>query len=143
MRYLFLLLALMACDQKSMVSDIGSQRIVLQTTDDTNNSAPVAVDLVLTSHPQVAQHLGRMTAKSYFRHKSQLLRDYPGQVLIAGWEMVPNHRVEDAIQHAPGTSPMAFVFADYKNGETHRAAWPFKENVTIYLQRHGFVIRPE
>lgn len=112
-----------------------AQRLIIQSTDDLNESRPVRLDIALTTNEEVARQLSTMDAATYFRERDQIVRDHPYQILIGSWEIVPAHRLEERLRPGIHDPFQGFVFADYPSQGAHRAPLPPIGDVAIMLHR--------
>lgn len=118
------------------------QKLTLIATEDANNRSPIAVDVVLTRNKTVLTVLSQLSARDYFTQRKQLLRDYPHDIQISSWEVVPGQRMDvvnrDDLSHVVG----CYVFADYTLPGTYRARLflqeSFQAHTQIYLRAHDF-----
>lgn len=126
----------------SMGGDGGARRFYITAADDANSHAPVAVDIAFTSNPELARHLSTLPAREFFKQRTQLLRDYPHQLLIASWEVIPGHTIDETVRDYQDQHAGAFLFADYSVPGQHRAAIPVSDTLVVHLGRHDFTVTP-
>lgn len=123
-------------------SDGSARRFYITASDDANSHAPVAVDIAFTSNPELARHLSTLPAREFFKQRTQLLRDYPHQLLIASWEVIPGHTIDEIVRDYQDQHAGAFLFADYSVPGQHRAAIPTSHTLVVHLGRHDFTVTP-
>ena len=112
-----------------------SQRLILQSSDDLNESRPLRVDVAMTTDEEVARQLSTMQAATYFSTRDQMVRDHPHQLMVASWEIVPGQRLEHRITAGAHDPFTGFVFAEYSVRGAHRAPLPENGDVAIMLHR--------
>ncbi|VWC49419.1 hypothetical protein BLA23254_07662 [Burkholderia lata] len=86
-----------------------------------NLDAPIAVDVVLVRTPQLLDALLGLPAAKWFAQRDQMQRDYPKELAIHTYELVPGQRMADQPfpfggQRAAGV----LVFANYQTPGAHR-----------------------
>lgn len=144
--FLFVSLCMGACDPiQFMGADAAEnyvERFYITAADDANNRSPVPLDVVLTHNPMVIEKLGQLTAGEYFRQRKQLLRDFPNQMLIASWEIVPGQTIDEVLHEDTSKVYAAYLFADFQSPGAHRALLPKAQTFMVHLARSDFVIKP-
>lgn len=86
-----------------------------------NLDTPIAVDAVLVRNPQLFETLLGLPSAKWFAQREQLLRDYPKDLSVVSYEVVPGQQITDSAfafdgQRAAGV----LVFADYQTPGAHR-----------------------
>ncbi|WP_169708783.1 type VI secretion protein [Trinickia terrae] len=86
-----------------------------------NLDTPIAVDAVLVRNPQLFDTLLGLPSAKWFAQRDQLRRDYPGDLMVLSYELVPGQQLTDPDfafkgQRAAGV----LVFADYQTPGAHR-----------------------
>ncbi|WP_207005385.1 hypothetical protein [Trinickia mobilis] len=86
-----------------------------------NLDTPIAVDAVLVRNPQLFDTLLGLPSAKWFNERDQLQRDYPRDLTVLSYELVPGQQLTDAKfafdgQRAAGV----LVFADYQTPGAHR-----------------------
>jgi type VI secretion system protein len=106
-----------------------------------NQNSPIAMDLVTITDKKVIADIGKLTAKDWFERRTQVLRDTQGKVSVASFEWVPGQHVDKiTVAIAPKTR-VAYVFANYINGGSHRALIDVKQPVVINLRAEDFALQ--
>ena len=108
-----------------------------------NSGAPVAVDLVLVFEQKPLVMLGALRAGEWFSNRQDLVRQYPNQLLVTSWEIVPGQVIE-SMSLAEGQEKLVgvLVFADYPGGQSYRADATGMPNVRVNLLKDDFSIFP-
>jgi hypothetical protein len=113
----------------------------VNVADGANQNYPIAMDLVTISDKKVIPEVGKLSSRDWFERRNQILRDTGGRVSVASWEWVPGqHAGPIAVAIAPKTR-VAYVFAKYLNGGSHRALVDVKHPVVINLGPEDFSIQ--
>ncbi|MGA7782871.1 MAG: hypothetical protein WCA85_34900 [Paraburkholderia sp.] len=95
--------------------------LAIAVTAQANLDTPIAVDAVLVRNPQLLDTLLGLPSAKWFAQRDQLRRDYPKDLSVISYELVPGQQISD--------SPFAFdgqraagvlVFADYQTAGAHR-----------------------
>jgi type VI secretion system protein len=86
-----------------------------------NLDTPIAVDAVLVRNPQLLDTLLGLPSAKWFAQREQLRRDYPKDLIVISYELVPGQQISDSAfafdgQRAAGV----LVFADYQTTGAHR-----------------------
>jgi type VI secretion system protein len=86
-----------------------------------NLDTPIAVDAVLVRNPQLLDTLLGLPSAKWFAQREQLRRDYPKDLSVISYELVPGQQISDSKfafdgQRAAGV----LVFADYQTAGAHR-----------------------
>jgi type VI secretion system protein len=97
---------------------ISRMSIVSET--DANLNGATAVDLVMTTSDDASAALLKLSARDWFRRRTQLLRDYPEDIKVASWELAPGQALQEADVDSPGGLKDAIVFASYATPGDHR-----------------------
>lgn len=111
------LLAVAACAEDPVVR---INAVELQAAQRINDDFPVAVDLVLISDETLAGEMLELTAADWFTKKKQYMLDYPEQVLVKSWEVVPGQTLRDVITDQYEAAWTGVVFANYAAPGAHR-----------------------
>lgn len=84
-----------------------------------NNDTPIRVDLVLVSDHKLLEELLRISAADWFKRRIQYLRDYPEQLSVFNWEIVPSRQYSAELPDRP-PAWAGLIFAGYANPGDHR-----------------------
>ncbi len=112
----------------------------LIATEDANQNTAVAVDVVFSGNAELTKSLATMPAAQYFEIRHQLLRDYPHQMMVVTWEIVPGQTLEEHLTDAQEGINQVFLFANYKAPGVHRMTLNPVPNLVIYLGRTDFQV---
>lgn len=97
------------------------ESLAIQVAAQANLDTPIAVDAVLVRNPQLLDTLLGLPSAKWFAQREQLRRDYPKDLTIISYELVPGQQISDSKfafdgQRAAGV----LVFADYQTTGAHR-----------------------
>jgi type VI secretion system protein len=95
--------------------------LAIQVAAQANLDTPIAVDAVLVRNPQLLDTLLGLPSAKWFAQREQLRRDYPKDLSVVSYELVPGQQISDPAfafdgQRAAGV----LVFADYQTAGAHR-----------------------
>ncbi|SIO58914.1 type VI secretion system protein [Paraburkholderia phenazinium] len=95
--------------------------LAIQVAAQANLDTPIAVDAVLVRNPQLLDTLLGLPSAKWFAQREQLRRDYPKDLSVVSYELVPGQQIADSKfafdgQRAAGV----LVFADYQTVGAHR-----------------------
>lgn len=119
-------------------------RLAVNVSQEANQDAPIAVDLVSVNDKDLAKDVAKMTAADWFQKRSQIQEDYPdtSKVNVRSWEWVPNQVVAD-IQIPMRKAPRAiFIFANYSTPGPHRAKIAPSIAQQVSLTREDIKVEP-
>lgn len=111
----------------------GVKHLTLVTQPDTNTDRAIAVDLVFITQDLPAEEIGKLSARDYFIRRTQLLRDYPGAMIVRSWELAPEQLVLKADADPPCNLVQTYLFADYGTQGDHRATLDGAKAVEVTL----------
>lgn len=110
-------------------------------SDAANQNSPIPVDFVMVGDKKLLQEVAKLSAKDWFDRRVQVQRDFPTKVQVVSWEWVPGqHEGPIAVSIARATRA-AFLFANYSNGGTNRAAVDPKTPVIVTLGPEDFTVQ--
>lgn len=131
-----------ACGGWTLFQSSDTARVRFDVAADANGNAPVAVDVVAVKDAALLETLLKLPAAQWFAQRDQMRLDYPTGFTAWSWELVPGQPVADTdVEDATGDAYGVLVFASYRTKGDHRARIGSLEDVTIVLEREGFVIR--
>jgi type VI secretion system protein len=117
-------------------------QMTLTASDDLNNNAPVAVDVVLVSDRTLLDRIADLPASKWFSARADLAATFPKGLRYRSWEMVPGQRLE-----VPGDTfsgprvAAAFVFANYQGPGAHRVRIDtFSGRMVVLLNGTAFTV---
>ncbi|QCP53538.1 type VI secretion protein [Trinickia violacea] len=95
--------------------------LAINVTAQANLDTPIAVDAVLVRNPQLFDTLLGLPSAKWFAERDQMQRDYPRDLTVLSYELVPGQQLTDPKfafkgEHAAGV----LVFADYQTPGAHR-----------------------
>ena len=117
------------------------QTITLSSDSLSNNGAPVAVDLVQILDKKPLEVLGTLRANEWFINRQDLMRQYPNQIRVISWEVVPGQVIKlTNIPETQGSLLGVLIFANYPGEESFRADASRMPNTRVNLHKVGFSI---
>ncbi|MGC2855983.1 hypothetical protein ACM64Y_10955 [Novispirillum sp. DQ9] len=135
-------LAPAACGGLGWLQSSDTATIRFDVAADANGNAPVAVDVVAVKDVALLETLLKLPAAQWFTQRDQMRLDYPTGFTAWSWELVPGQSVPATeVADETGDAYGVLVFASYRTKGDHRARVGALEDVTIALERDGFVIR--
>lgn len=95
--------------------------LTIEVAAQANLDTPIAVDAVLVRNPQLLDMLLGLPSAKWFAQREQLRRDYPNDLSVVSYELVPGQQISDSAfafegQRAAGV----LVFAAYQTAGAHR-----------------------
>lgn len=98
------------------------RKLEIQAAKDMNGGYPVAVDLVFIKSHDAHKKLALLRAQEWFTGKQDFIRQYPNQLTVLSWELVPGQALRSvALPEAHRAAAGAFIFADYSGTQSFRA----------------------
>ncbi len=116
---LLTVLCLAACSASPPRVNIDT--LAIKVTTQANLDTPIAVDVALARSPQLFDTLLGLPSAKWFAQRDQFQRDYPKDLSVYTYELVPGQQIADQPfsfkgQRAAGV----LVFADYQTPGAHR-----------------------
>jgi type VI secretion system protein len=105
-----------------------------------NDDTPVAVDLVMVGKKDIVDTIGQLSAADWFARKNQLSRDYPDQIAVMDWELVPGQGVPATKVKPDRKAWAAYFFANYAAPGAHRAAVTNLHDVDVTLGQDDLIV---
>ena len=119
------------------------ESVRLKVDSDANDSSATAVDLVVIYDETLMKEFLAMTAEQYFEKAEQLKRDYPQQIDVFRWEVVPGQILFSEDLYYQKSCPLGgLVFARYIAKGPHRVRVGHNEHIEIHLKNNSFCVRP-
>jgi len=120
---------------------VAVRRIAIVVADEANENAPIALDLVhVSDRPPLAAALAELSAAQWFERRAQYRRDWPRDLDIRSWEVVPGQVLPEERLGAPAVSDDAFLFALYRAPGMHRARLAEGGRVIVRLEQDGMQV---
>lgn len=117
------------------------QKIALSADRRSNNGAPVAVDLVLVLDQKPLLSLGSLRASEWFNNRQDLQRQYPNQLHVTSWEIVPGQVIgPQAVVGNQGKLVGVLIFARYPGERSFRTDASNMSTVRVHLSKADFSI---
>jgi len=107
-----------------------------------NDNSAIAVDLVLVKQPILVDTIGKLSASGWFSRKSQFKRDFPDDIVVLSWELVPGQVILPTAVRPDPKVWGAFFFARYSGAGDHRAAVGTDRSMTVALDDNDLSILP-
>lgn len=126
-------LALLASCATKDAPTLTFESVSLTAVEAANDNTPVAVDLLLVRDQALVDKLLALTAAQWFQQRAQFEADYPKDLSVYGWEIVPGQTLEDKI---PSTPPAwaGIVFTSYHTAGAHRLrVFPAEKGPSVSL----------
>ncbi|HXF90875.1 MAG TPA: hypothetical protein VNJ29_02985, partial [Candidatus Nitrosotenuis sp.] len=76
-------------------SHVWLQTVKFEQSDDVNENSPVTVDVLVFYDKRLFEKIKKLSAAQYFEKKEQLQKDYPTEVDIFSFHVIPGHRMHD------------------------------------------------
>jgi hypothetical protein len=96
------------------------EELTLVAAPNVNYRTPIRVDVVIIKNDKVAEHISRLTARQYMKHRKQLKNDHPQDIKIRSFELPPGTSVIMTPHYTKKEVESVFVFADYNNQKQNR-----------------------
>lgn len=114
--------------------DVRVRRIAIAVAPEANGNAPIALDLVhVSDRPPLATALSELTGAEWFERRAQYRRDWPRDLDIRSWEVVPGQILPEERLPSPPVGAAALLFALYQTPGVHRARLAEGGRVTVQL----------
>jgi type VI secretion system protein len=129
-----LAVALLASCATKNTPSLKFETVSLTAIEAANDNSPVAVDLLLVRDQALIDKLLALTSDQWFQQKAQFEADYPKDLSVYGWEIVPGQTLEDKI---PATPPAwaGIVFTSYHTAGAHRLrVFPAEKGPSVALR---------
>lgn len=129
--WILVVLFLSACAS----TPVQTRRMQFKIAPALNSNTPLALDVVVIYDKQVAKAVEKLSARQWMERKPQFKRDYPLQLRLWEWELVPGEVLPEfdltakALDRAEGI----LLFADYATPGLHRARLDPFEYVLVHL----------
>jgi type VI secretion system protein len=118
-------------------------QITLSAMTGINNDSPIAVDLVIVYDTGLIDRVAALTAHDWFGNRAQMQRDFPNDLQVIGWEVVPGQTLQDQPVDRRGGARAGFIFANYFSAGDHRLRLGDQSELTVRLLDAGFTVTPE
>lgn len=95
--------------------------ITMDVVPKANDDTPVAVDVLVVVDADLLKTLLALPAAKWFEQREQFLRDYPQQLRIWRYELVPGQQLAlDPVPFKGDPAAGVLVYADYQTPGAHR-----------------------
>lgn len=135
--------ALAGCALWSGGPSVQIDRVALTAEPAVNNDSPVAVDLVILYDTALLPQVGTLPARDWFARREQFMRDFPLDLQVVSWEIVPGQSLPAQPVGRRGNARAGFIFADYFAPGDHRLRLAEQSAIRIRLLAAGFTIDTE
>jgi type VI secretion system protein len=128
---------------KPQPPEFSLRSVTLDVSPRANNYAPVAVDLVILADPTLVDHLVKMPAAEWFTKREQYQRDYPLEIAVMSWELVPGQMVSPVpvdLDTLDKPAWAVFIFANYLESGPHRVRISTQKDARVHLQENDLVL---
>ena len=128
-------LLLGGCGSSSLFArSVAVRRIAIAVAPGANDNTPIALDLVhVSDRPPLATALAGLTAAEWFERRGQFQRDWPRDLDVRSWEVVPGQILPEERLPSPAVSSEALLFALYAAPGVHRARVAEGGRLTVRL----------
>lgn len=108
-----------------------------------NGESPVPLELVVVYDRALLEEVQQLSARDWFRRRTQLARDYPDGFRSMRWELVPGQSLAlRPLELSRRGARAAFVFADYLTEGDHRLRIDPFRTALIELGDEEALVRP-
>lgn len=128
---LVVLAALSACSSGPPPIDLAT--LSIESQPDANGGNALAVDVVLVLDAGLEGELLKLPAREWFRKRTQIGRDHPGELVVRSWELVPGQSVPKRPVETLKRPVAAVIYADYATPGEHRLRLGRTDNVVRVL----------
>jgi type VI secretion system protein len=97
---------------------------------------------VLVKQAVLNDTVGKLTAADWFARKSQFKRDFPDDIVIVSWELVPGQVMLPTDLKQDPKVWGAYFFARYSGAGDHRASVGTDRSVIVALDDNDFTVAP-
>jgi type VI secretion system protein len=108
-----------------------------------NNNSPVPVDLVFIGKREpLANEFAKITAADWFARRQQFLRDFPEDIDVRSYEVVPGQILPVEKVEKPKVRAAGFIFVNYAAPGAHRYRITTERDVKLVLDQKEFTVQP-
>lgn len=118
------------------------EKVSFRVSPQANDNAAIAVDLVLAKSQILADTVGKLSAADWFARKSQFKRDFPDDLVVVSWELVPGQVILPANVDPDPKVWGAYFFARYAGAGDHRASVGADRSVAVVLDDNDLSVMP-
>lgn len=126
-----------------VVPKVALRQISFVADPDANCNSVITVHVVVPKKKELFEEIRKMDSSAYFAAVKQLQQDYPDDLEIFRWEVVPGAHLENQrilLQDFRGQGVLVFMrYADDIPG-IHRLILPKQESVRVLLTRNTGVL---
>ena len=136
------LLGLSACQKDGnivLIPDVKLQQISFSADPNMNDNRVVTIHLVAPKVTALYEELLKMDAQTYFASIEQLQKDYPNDLEVFSWEIIPGGTLnKQTVRFTDFRAKGVIVFARYDDNisGSHRLVLPQQKAVKILLGRN-------
>lgn len=146
---LFLVLAVSACGAigSSWEYFFGEETrinsVSMTVVEKANNNSPIPVDFVFIGKREpLAEEFAKITAADWFARRAQFLRDFPEDIDVRSYEVVPGQILPTEKVAKPKVTAAGFIFANYATPGAHRYRITTERDVKVTLDVKEFSVQP-
>ncbi len=135
---------LTACSSSTCVetAEVFLELVSFNIQSNANNNSAVALDLVILYDKTLINKFLGMSASSYFGKKKQLTLDYPVQMQVKNWEIVPGQKVTPyKVTFEYPLPQAAFFYAKLSSSGEHRQRVGDQKGLQIVLGKSNMSLR--
>jgi len=116
------------------------EKVGFRVSPHANENSAVAVDLVLVKQAVLNDTIAKLTAADWFARKSQFQRDFPDDIVVVSWELVPGQVMLPTDLKDDPKVWGAYFFARYSGSGDHRASVGTDKSVIVALDDNDFSV---
>ncbi|MFD2264249.1 hypothetical protein ACFSM5_15205 [Lacibacterium aquatile] len=146
---LLLALALPACGAVSASweyffgEEVRIDTVSMRVVEKANNNSPIPVDFVFIGKREpLADEFAKITAADWFARRQQFLRDFPEDIDVRSFEVVPGQILPTEKLAKPKVTAAGFIFANYTTPGAHRYRITTERDVKVTLDVKEFSVQP-
>lgn len=123
-------------------SSVWLHTVKFDQTDDVNNKAAVTVDVLVFYEKKLFEKILKLPSDKYFDQKEQLQKDYPTEMDVFSFEVIPGQRTHDQhVETSRASGVGCIVFAHYTTPGAHRVVVGPNDAILIELDKKDFKVK--
>jgi type VI secretion system protein len=138
----FVCLLLSGCSILGPSPPLRVEKVAFRVSPHANENSAIAVDLVLIKQSVLNDTIAKLSAADWFARKSQFKRDFPDDIVVVSWELVPGQVMLSADLDQDPKVWGAYFFARYSGAGDHRASVGMDRSVIVALDDNDFTVVP-
>lgn len=123
-------------------AEVFLELVSFNVQDKANNDTAVALDLVILYDKTLIKTFLALSASDYFKKKKQLILDYPIQMQVKSWEIVPAQKITPySVKFSHPLPQAAFFYANYSTAGDHRQRIGDQKGIQVVLGKTDMSLR--